>query len=66
MVYDMYIEFIGDGDSSVYPTVISSLPWGFAIKKLECSEVFLLPLRTWLTVTLATKERAKAMQKGLA
>ena len=41
MVYDMYIEFIGDGDSSVYPTVISSLPWGFAIKKLECSEVFL-------------------------
>ena len=32
-----YIEFIGDGDSSVYPTLISSLPWGFAIKKLECA-----------------------------
>ena len=27
-----YIEFIGDGDSSVYPTLISSLPWGFAVK----------------------------------
>ena len=45
-----YIEFIGDGDSSVYPTLISSLPWGFAIKKLECatmqSNVTVLPLKT--------------------
>ena len=32
-----YIEFIGDGDSSVYPTLIFSLPWGFAIKKLKCA-----------------------------
>ena len=32
-----YIEFIGDGDSLVYATLISSLPWGFAIKKLECA-----------------------------
>ena len=32
-----YIEFIGDGDSSVYPTLISSIPWGYAIKKLECA-----------------------------
>ena len=32
-----YIEFIGDGDSSVYPTLISNIPWGYAIKKLECA-----------------------------
>ena len=28
----MYIEFISDGDSSVYPTLISSLPWGLQLK----------------------------------
>ena len=32
-----YIEFIGDGDSSVYPTLISSIPWGYAITKVECA-----------------------------
>ena len=32
-----YIEFIGDGDSSVYPSLISNIPWGYAIKKLECT-----------------------------
>ena len=32
-----YIELIGDGDSSVYPTLISGIPWGYAIKKLECA-----------------------------
>ena len=32
-----YIEFIGDGDSSVYPNLISNIPWGYAIKKLECA-----------------------------
>ena len=32
-----YIEFIGDSDSSVYPTLISNIPWGNAIKKLECA-----------------------------
>ena len=26
-----YIEFICDGDSSVYPTLIYSIPWGYAI-----------------------------------
>ena len=34
--YDTLIEFIGDGDSSVYPTFISNIPSGYAIKKLEC------------------------------
>lgn len=32
-----YITFIGDGDSSVYPTLISSIPWGYAITKVECA-----------------------------
>ena len=33
-----YTQFIGDGDSSVYPTLLTSVPgWGQAIKKLECA-----------------------------
>ena len=32
-----YISFIGDGDSSVYPTLISSVPWEYAITKIECA-----------------------------
>ena len=33
-----YTKFIGDGDSSVYPTLLQSVPgWGYAIKKLECA-----------------------------
>lgn len=33
-----YTQFIGDGDSSVYPTLIQNVPeWGHAIKKVECA-----------------------------
>ena len=33
-----YIHFVGDGDSSVYPTLLQNVPgWGYAIKKLECA-----------------------------
>ncbi len=33
-----YTTFIGDGDSSVHPTLIRQVPvWGHAIKKLECA-----------------------------
>jgi hypothetical protein len=33
-----YIKFVGDGDSSVYPTLIQNVPgWGHAIQKLECA-----------------------------
>ncbi len=33
-----YTKFIGDGDSSIYPALISGVPgWGHAIKKLECA-----------------------------
>ncbi len=33
-----YTQFIGDGDSSVYLTLLTSVPgWGHIIKKLECA-----------------------------
>ena len=33
-----YINFIGDGDSSVHTTLLQSVPgWGHAIRKLECA-----------------------------
>ena len=32
-----YTEFIGNEDSSVYPTLISNLPWGYAVEKVGCA-----------------------------
>ena len=33
-----YTKFVGDGDSSVHPTLITGvLPWGHAIRKIECA-----------------------------
>lgn len=33
-----YTKFIGDGDSAVYPTLLTSVPiWGRDIQKIECS-----------------------------
>ena len=33
-----YTKFVGDGDSSVYPTLLQNAPgWGHAIQKLECA-----------------------------
>ena len=33
-----YTRFIGDGDSSVYPTLLQCVPvWGHVIEKLECA-----------------------------
>ena len=33
-----YTQYIGDEDSSVYPTLIQKVPgWGHAIRKLECA-----------------------------
>ena len=33
-----YMRFIGDGDSSVHPTLLQTVPvWGHAIKKIECA-----------------------------
>ena len=33
-----YLKFVRDGDSSVYPTLLETVPlWGRDIKKLECA-----------------------------
>ena len=33
-----YTTFIGDGDSSVYPTLVPEVPgWGHVIRKVECA-----------------------------
>ena len=33
-----YTKVTGDGDSSVYPTLVQNVPgWGYAIEKLECA-----------------------------
>ena len=33
-----YTTFIGDGDSSVYPTLVTEVPgWGHVIRKVECA-----------------------------
>jgi len=33
-----YLRMVGDGDSSVYPTLVENVPvWGYAIQKLECA-----------------------------
>ena len=32
-----YTTFIGDGDSSVYSSLIEAVPWGYFIKKVECA-----------------------------
>ena len=33
-----YINFVGDGDSSMYPTLVAGVPgWGYAIEMQECA-----------------------------
>jgi len=32
-----YSKFIGDGDSSVRSSLVSNVPWGFAVEKVECA-----------------------------
>ena len=43
-----YISFIGDGDSSVYPTLLFNMPWGYAITKIECANHSVKCYRTHL------------------
>ena len=33
-----YTKFLGDGDSSVLPALISGVPYGHYIKKLQCAD----------------------------
>ena len=33
-----YINFVGDGDCSVYPTLVPNIKgWGYSIKKQKCA-----------------------------
>ena len=32
-----YTTFIGDGDSSVYSSLIEAVPWRYSIRKVECA-----------------------------
>jgi len=32
-----YSKFIGDGDGSVRSSLVSNVPWGFAVEKVECA-----------------------------
>ena len=50
-----YISFIGDGDSFVYPTLISSVPWGYAITKIEYANHCVKCYRTISTQSSASQ-----------
>jgi len=67
-----YMEYIGDGDSSVQPKLVEKLPWGFAIKKLECAnhavKCFRASLENLVSTNSSYKGRGKlteAMRKRL-
>ena len=56
-----YMNFIGNGDSSVYPTLIANVPGlGYYIKKQECANHALKCLR----VSLERLEKDKPSYKG--
>jgi len=58
-----YMRFIGDGDSSVYPTLLANVPdWGRDIKKIECANHACKCYRSSLE-TLA-KDHAEYRGKG--
>lgn len=58
-----YTSFIGDGDSSVYPTLISSIPWGYAITKIECANHCVKCYRTALEKLVQDKPSYKGKGK---
>ena len=67
-----YMEYIGDGDSSVQPKLVEKLPWGFAIKKLEYTnhavKCFRASLENLVSTNSSYKGRGKlteAMRKRL-
>ena len=61
---DRYINFIGDGDSSVYPTLVSGVPgWGYSIKKQECANHALKCYRTSLEQLIKDKPSYKGKHK---
>ena len=60
-----YISFIGDGDISVYPTLISSIPWGYAITKIECANHCVKCYRTALGCAIFMKSKETNQQKAI-
>ena len=58
-----YTKFIGDGDSSVYPTLISSVPWGYAIEKMECANHAVKCYRTALETLVQDKPHYRGRGK---
>ena len=66
-VYDdhglRYIQFIGDGDSAIHPTLGSGVPWGYAIRKLECANHAMKCYRTELENLVHDKPHNKRRGK---
>ena len=59
-----YINFVGDGDSSVYPTLVLNVPgWGYSIKKQECVNYALKCYRASLEQLIKDKPSYKGKHK---
>ena len=58
-----YTQFIGDGDSSVYLALISGMPYGSFIKKLECANHVVKCYRTALENLVHDKPSYKGRGK---
>ena len=59
-----YINFVEDGDSSVYPTLVSSVPeWGYSIKKQEWANHALKCYRASLEQLIKDKPSYKGKHK---
>ena len=57
-----YSKFIGDGDSSVRHALVSSIPWGFAIEKIECANHVVKCFRTHLETVVVDNPRYKGRE----
>ena len=63
--------FVGDGDSSVYPTLVTNVPgWGYSIKKQKCANHALKCYRASLEQLIKDKPSYKGkltenMRRGL-
>jgi len=59
-----YINFIGDGDSSVHSTLVSGVPgWGYFIQKQECANHALKCYRASLEQLIRDKPQYKGRHK---
>ena len=59
-----YTKFIGDGDSSVYPTLVTEVPgWGHVIRKVECANHCIKCYRSSLEKLVHDKPQYKGKEK---